>query len=457
MAVGGAAHEDVIGGYASAQATTAVPMRERAAGRRETMIALCRDVLIPFVVTRLALFLVGLLAAFYAMPLVAKNLTLYSTRDNTHLPDALWLMWHRFDAGFYSFIAAHGYYPASTLKQASDWVFYPLYPWLARPFAWLLGGGNTAYLIGGLIASNLAALIGCIYLYLLVRREFGDRVAGRSVLFLLLYPMSFYLSANSSESTLLATSVAALYYARERRWWLAGLCGGLAALSRLQGVFVVVPLAWELWQALSDHYAPLPLQADGLPRHRQARLWVMSRLRGPVLAARNARNWLALAALALVPLGTFLFMVYTKVHTGSWLAAFHNSQLWGRQTTAPWQVLLTSLQHPEIADPGDWNFWIFNNIVALVFLIFMVWALLRLPMIYGLYAVVTVLAPLSSGEMNNIGRYLVVSFPTFLLLALWTSRKQDARQGQAALVTTFFAMIQAAFMVLYVLGVHSMA
>jgi len=68
-----------------------------------------------------------------------------------------------------------------------------------------------------------------------------------------------------------------------------------------------------------------------------------------------------------------------------------------------------------------------------------------------------VLAPLSSGEMNNIGRYLVVSFPTFLLLALWTSRKQDARQGQAALVTTFFAMIQAAFMVLYVLGVHSMA
>jgi hypothetical protein len=46
---------------------------------------------------------------------------------NTHLPDALWLMWRHFDAGFYVDIAEHGYWAASTLQTKTDWIYLPLY------------------------------------------------------------------------------------------------------------------------------------------------------------------------------------------------------------------------------------------------------------------------------------------------------------------------------------------
>ena len=100
-------------------------------------------------------------------------------------------------------------------------------------------------------------LIAVIYLYRLVQREFGEKVASLSVIYLALFPTAFYLSAIYTKSLFLACSVACIYYARTQRWWLAGLCGGLASLTRAQGVLLLIPVVWEYWQVISDHYAPI--------------------------------------------------------------------------------------------------------------------------------------------------------------------------------------------------------
>src|SRR5690348_8539464 len=71
---------------------------------------LWREAILPYLGTRGILLLVGLLAQFYILPVLKSNPILPSVAMNTHFPDALWLMWRRFDGGFYVDIAEHGYW-----------------------------------------------------------------------------------------------------------------------------------------------------------------------------------------------------------------------------------------------------------------------------------------------------------------------------------------------------------
>lgn len=275
------------------------------------------------------------------------------------------------------------------------------------------------------------------------------------MIYLALFPTAFYLSAIYTESLFLACSLACVYYAREHRWWLAGLCGGLASLTRAQGILLLLPVVWEYWQAISDQYAPLTDTSAGTFAQR-VRAWLASRLRGPLLAARELRNWFSLFATGLIPSGLLAFLIYGKMKTGHFLATFDNQQWgWGRHFEYPWQLLSTSLTHPERANPMNWNFWILNICISLLFLGFTIWAFRKLPLIYALFTLVMVLFPLSSSRLNSISRYYLMVFPVFMLLALW-SKKAEQRHRRL-LIVTLFAMLQAVLMVLFVLGIPAIA
>src|SRR5947208_851606 len=295
-----------------------------------------QDALLPYLGTRLVLVLVGLLADFYILPLLKSHSILSSVALNTRFPGALWLMWNHFDAGFYVDIAKNGYWAASTLHTMSNWIFLPLFPMLIYPLGYLFGGSLAAFNIGGIIISNLAGLVTVTYLYLLVRREFDARTASRAVFYLALFPTSFYLSAIYPESLFLACALACIYYARQRRWWLAGICGALASLARIQGFLLIVPVAWEYWQAVSDRYARLP-DMSGMTPSQKAYNWLYSRLQGPSLALLELRNLLHLLAIALIPLGLLPFLIYSQIKTGVFLATIHTHHVrWARYFEYPW-------------------------------------------------------------------------------------------------------------------------
>ena len=420
-----------------------------------TVAPIWREALLPYLCNRLVLVLVGLLADFYILPLLKSNSLLSSVKLNTHFPDALWLMWRHFDAGFYIDIAEHGYWAASTLHTASNWIFLPLYPMLIYPLGHLFGGSDAAFDIAGMLVSNVAGLVAVTYLYLLVRREFGSHVASRTVFYLALFPTSFYLSALFPESVFLACAIACIYYARQQRWWLAGVCGALASLARIQGFLLVAPVAWEYWQAISDRYAPLP-DMSGMTPSQKAYNWLYSRLQGPSLAFLELRNLLHLLAIALIPLGLLPFLIYSQIKTGDFLATIHNHHVgWGRYFEYPWQLLADAFSHPRSPDPMDWNFWLLNVIVILVFLGFTIWSFRRLPIIYALYTFVMVLMPLSTSSINSISRYYLVIFPAFILLALWSDR--DKKPARHFLVLNLFAALQAVLMIFFVLGLTLIA
>src|SRR5262249_60087217 len=83
----------------------------------------------------------------------------------------------------------------------------------------------------------------------LARLDLSPEQARTSRLLLLFAPPAFVLFAPYSESLFLLCVVLCLLMARRGRWWLAGAAGALAALTRQQGVFLALPLAWELWEA----------------------------------------------------------------------------------------------------------------------------------------------------------------------------------------------------------------
>src|SRR5690606_7958562 len=128
------------------------------------------------------------------------------------------------DGFWYTLIAERGYgvHPATA-------AFWPLYPLLHR---WgYVFTGWTAPVIG-LIISNVAFVGALIVLYRLIRIDYGDRVAGRAIWLLALFPTAFYFSAVYTESLFLLLTVSSVYCGRTERWGRAALLGALAAVTR---------------------------------------------------------------------------------------------------------------------------------------------------------------------------------------------------------------------------------
>jgi hypothetical protein len=220
------------------QSVRVLPIRQQrfdgtVAGLRwvQRFLPIWRGALLPYLGTRCLVLVVALLTNSYLLATLKPHAGAPRLGLNTHLPELIWQNWQHFDGGFYLQLAVGGYPTAPPHKPFDVWEFYPLYPMLIHPLGQLFGGTWSGYSIAGLVVSNLAALVAIVYLFLLVRREFGEGVASRTVIFLSVFPASYFLSAIYSESIFLATAVACLYYARTRHWLLAGLMGALATLA----------------------------------------------------------------------------------------------------------------------------------------------------------------------------------------------------------------------------------
>ncbi len=415
------------------------------------------EVILPFVVIRLILLLVGVLTIIYIEPLVNVHQPIHLDQQHMRLPDMLGSMWANFDSGFYITLAAGGYWGADTLHGMSNWAFYPLYPLFIHVFAFPFAAYPKSGLLAGIAISNISALVALIYLYKLTIREFNRSVAARTVFYLMLFPMSFYLSAVYPEALFMALAISCVYYARIQRWWLAGLLGGLGALTRPQGVLMVLVVGWEYWQYLGDSFAPLEAQGQGIIVGLQD--WLRSRFIGLWRALTVWRTWLGFAALLQIPFGLGLFLLYAKWKVGTFFASQLTEQNgWGRTLTNPIHVLKGIFLHPIAASPWEWNFYSLNILVIVLFLLALIPIFRRLPAIYGIFSLFFVLLPLTSGEPNSIARYYMEVFPVFMWLAWWTSRGSDAqKETHHSLVVSTFAILLSFGMMLWALGVYAIA
>lgn len=221
--------------------------------------------------------------------------------------------WDRWDAPHYTDIAVWGYmandpgnlsHPGYTQVYPGDLdlyiVFFPLFPWLIAAVNAVVGSP----VVSAFLVATAASLFVAPMLYRLIAVDLGHGVALRAAAFLLVFPTAYFLHIGYTESLFLALAFGSMWLARTGRWWAAGLTGGLAALTRANGLVLLPALAVEAW---------LQWRAD-----------------------RRARpSWLAMGGIA-IGFGIYLWLNWSVY--GDPLAFSHIQQRhWFKDLSPPWE------------------------------------------------------------------------------------------------------------------------
>jgi hypothetical protein len=323
-------------------------------------------------------------------------------------------IWARWDSEFFLRIAQNGYDDASA-------AFHPLYPALVAALGRAFFGH---YVLAGLVVSLLCCLGSFVLLHRLAEERLGPEGAGRSVLYLAIFPMALFLQAVYSESLFLLLVLGAFALAERDRFAGAGLVAGLAILTRAAGLALLPALALLAW------------------RHRD-------RLRSFVGIA------LALPVAAIYPL-----VLWQQVGD-PW--AFADAQdRWHRHLSRAgpfggiWEGLVAGWRGLEQfvvghgTDVPDANpmHAAAENVQALAFLVLflplMVVAWRRFGAPYGVFAVLSLAIPLSYPSSRwpllSLPRFGLVVFPLFLALAAITATRPRLHTAVVACSALFLGI-----------------
>ncbi|MGH9040468.1 MAG: glycosyltransferase 87 family protein [Acidimicrobiia bacterium] len=295
------------------------------------------------------------------------------------------------DSGWFLEVVRHGYpaeIPAATGEVAKTAIpFFPLYPVTVRIVAWLLPVSDAA---AAILVSLVAGAVALVVVHRLVEQVAGPAIADRTALLLAFFPGSMVLSMAYAEALTLALAAGCLLGLLQRRWWLAGLCAGLATASRITALALVVACLWEAVRAI--------------------------RARG---------EWRAMVAPALAPAGLVVFFAYLWVHTGEPLAYLQAQRAWsqgGGVNFATGEYLLRFAGNPLesmiVASAG----------LCVIFAVIAGVALVRHrgPTVLWVYAF-TVVAVSAVSRFDGLRpRDLLMAFPLFLGLATLMDRRRLA-------------------------------
>jgi hypothetical protein len=351
-----------------------------------------------FLGMRIGLSLLALAGVALLPTLEPVDVPGWAAHETTQGWHNLFTAWERFDALWFLRIAATGY-----IDGDGSAVFYPGFPLAVRVVSTLLGGHTLA---GGLVVSHLATFCSLVLLYFLTAGEFSERIARRAVLYLAVFPTSFFLVAPYSESLFLFLVLLALWAARRGRWELAGIAGIGASATRNIGVLLVLPLLTEALHRFSERRDTKEL-ARGL-------------------------LWSALAAG-----GAIAYLVFWQQMAGDPLAPVRQQANWQRELSFPVGTVLAGTQEAFRfvgVYPGGYH--LLDWIIVTPGLVAAGWVVLRTRPIYSMYTVASLLAPLSyvffPRPFMSLPRFLLPVFPLLWAVAVWAERRRGVHEAYLA-------------------------
>ena len=296
------------------------------------------------------------------------------------------------DGRWYEKIVLHGY--PTTVPQG-DWsagtghrvqseiAFFPLYPLLVRLVDPLIPGGPST---AGVVVTLICGALATVFVWQLTAWIADRDTANRAAVLFCFSPGAFVLSLVYAEALMLALGAACLLALLQRRWVAAGVLAALASATRPNGAAFAVACLWAAGVAV----------------------W-------------QRREWRALAAPVLAPVGMAAFFAFLWWHTaepGIWFRV--QSDGWGEQVdfgrrnlSEAWAFLRGPLDHPNRLVIG----------LSLVLVLACVGLLVkvRLPGALNAYALTSLTLVLTS-HINARPRFVFVAFPLVVALARWARR-----------------------------------
>jgi hypothetical protein len=232
----------------------------------------------------------------------------------------------------------------------------------------------------------------------------------------------------------MALSAGSIYSARRGRWAAAGALGGLAALTRVTGFVVFVPVVIMFLYGPRTDKPPERIGPRWRPRYRLDR---------------------SLFWAGLIPAGTALYGCFLSLRGYGFLAfmhaqtrVLHHVKMWPVMTV--WQAAGDAWSRLELGmrgmaaglPPQNQSVLGLLALIAALMALRAVWR--RLPFCYAAFIVAGLLIPLSNptigDPLKGLARYESVLFPLFIGGAAWAHERGVKRPlllGSAALLMLF--------------------
>ena len=279
-------------------------------------------------------------------------------------------------------------------NKASNLGDFPLYPLSIRYLGTAL---SIDYRLAGFLISNIALFLSVLVFYRLVQFDFSKKIAERSVWYLLIFPVSFFFTMVHTESLFLLLSLLVFYFALKKKWLMCGIIGFLAALTRVEGVLLFIPMLWEYFH-----------------QEKKVRPNIVS--------------------LALIPAGLAVFFLYHYFLVGDFFAFLKIQKSWDRTLFDFSNIIPSFSSGPQIAHS---SFEIFFVVVLLAACLLAFSKRIRTS--YFLYIIASVALPLLTGTFENMARYGLVIFPIYIVFAQLGKNRDFDR------VYTFISVLLLAF------------
>ncbi|MDO8639423.1 MAG: mannosyltransferase family protein [bacterium] len=354
-------------------------------------------ILISFLIWRIVLFLPLFASEQFLKYRIAYDYTNIWKFIEPYQPVSSFLLypWANFDGVHYLLIAGQGY--------TNNFGFLPLFPLLIRAVSSLFGTGTTLGVIqffSGFFLSNLFFLTSLFVLYKLLSLDYSKKTVFLSIIFLLLFPTSFFFGSIYSESLFLLLLLLSFYFARKKQWLWASVFGMMLSVTRIIGIFILLALIYEF------------IKQACLPAGRKKR--VSSKLI-PIL---------------LIPVGIISYGFYNLNKTGSFFYFLQAHANMGTERSADAIILMpqTLFRYAKILSTlpiTQFEWWIALLEVSIFFvasfLLYVAWKK-KVRTSYLIFAVLAFLLPASSGTFTGLPRYSLVIFPIFIALALLKNR-----------------------------------
>ncbi len=329
--------------------------------------------------------------------------------------------WAQYDASGYLDVAENGY-NAQFHNNSGNYSLYPFLPLLIKIFSFV-GYATAAFLI-----VNIASFLAVIALYLLVKGELkSEKLAYKTLFYFLLFPTIYFMTAMYTEAIFVFLAVTMFLCARHEKWLYAGLLGFCLSLTRIHGIIIFIPM---LYMYLSSRrhcvWTPSASKHNGVYS---------------LLKIQNINK--SILYLFLTPLGFVSFMLYQFIVTGNALIQFMHFSQYAKQISYPWTSVIGAISaiiHPNSLSMLAYNF--VNLSVFVLLTIATIYAFKYLKPEYGIYIVVNLLIVLVSSNLNGIGRYVLLMFPVFIVMAIASEKN---RKLGTLLKITYIAFVIALF------------
>jgi len=329
-----------------------------------------------------ALFFIWRILLFFVAFITPQFITQFKTSFpyykevliDSGLPHFLW-SFGNFDGVHYLRIAQDGY--AYQYTQA----FFPLYPILVNLFSHVTFGN---YLLSALFISNIAFFLGLILFFVLVKKNFNEKIAMWSSVFLLSFPTSFFFGSVYTEGIFFFLIVWAFYLYDEGKIMQASIIGIFTSLSRLIGIFMAPALFYS---------------------------------------KKKINYW----PLFIVPFGLLSYMIFLHINFNNPFYFLTAQSVWGQERSTTELILLPQVFFRYIKILLTTNGILFvNALFELSITIFSLLLLIRITkrvnIQWLIFSYLAILTPTLTGTLTSMPRYVLIIFPIFISLALIKSQ-----------------------------------